>query len=129
MKAHAQGKYVSYIKAVRSEFASQTTQLEQNEAGAMASFMADTTPENYSSLAHVRRELKLHYTSLVQSDAQRLVTKLFETEDKNGKLLANLVAEPTHQTIIPRIQSSTGGQVTDPEAGMSFIFGSKMSST
>lgn len=80
---------------------------------ALAFCMAHSKLEHDFSL--VRRALRLHYTSLVQPDTWTFVAKLFEPKDKNGKLWANLVAEPLLQTAIPRIQTSMGGEITDPE--------------
>lgn len=74
-KAHAEGEYVPSIKAVQSDFCLTDHSIGTEQGEAMAFFAVAPTPENYSGLAQVRRELKLHYISLVQSDAQRLVAK------------------------------------------------------
>lgn len=64
-KAATRGKYISSIKTLRSDFASQATQLEQRESEASVAFADDPTPELFSSLLQIRRELKLQYTLLV----------------------------------------------------------------
>lgn len=53
---------------------------------------------------------------MVQSNARKFVVNVFEWGGgERLKWFANLVAEPAHQTVIPRILTSTGSQVTDPE--------------
>lgn len=77
--------------------------LEGNEVETAKALAADPTPEAYSPLAQVRRELKILYTTLVQFNVTKLNNKLFEAGDKNRKLLANLVAEQQFQMIIPEL--------------------------
>lgn len=77
-KVHDREEYVSSIKAVGVGLMSHTTQLEECEETALELFTGHPTPENNSTLAQARRDLKLHYTSLVQSDARKFVAKLFE---------------------------------------------------
>lgn len=65
--------------------------LEQAESETTVVFTSSPTGDNYSRLAQARRDLELHLTSLTHTAAALQAGKLLE--DKNGRLLANLVAD------------------------------------
>lgn len=111
-KATPRGNYISPIKAARADYASTTKHLEVCEAEAAASFVGHPTHEAYLHLAQARREVILHYTTLTQMDTNLLAGKIFESEDKNGRLLANLVAKPPYQTVV----SAAGNLISFPPA-------------
>lgn len=67
-------------------------------------------------MAQARRDLTLHFTTMTHSDAKLLAGRLFESSDKNGSLLANLVAHQHFQMVVPELRSSTGDQIVDPTA-------------
>lgn len=76
--------------------------------------MSSPTGDNYSALAQARRDLNLHLTSLTHAEAALQAGRLFESEDKNGKLLANLVTDSRHRMVVSEMLSDTGGSFTDP---------------
>lgn len=98
-KVTRQGNYISAIKAVRSEYTSLTLQFENLKAAAAESFA-----EHHTTLSQARRDVKLHYISLTQTDFNLLAGKIFKSGDKNGHLLASLVADPHYQTVVSELQ-------------------------
>lgn len=53
---------------------------------------------------------------MTQTNVRLLTGRIFESGDKNGRLLANLVAEPCFQAVVTELISKTGVCLTDPEA-------------
>lgn len=64
---------------------------------------------SYESLLEARRHLSLHVKGLTSSEMAQRAHTVFAEGDKNGKLLAMMVAD--NQTIvhIPVIRKKTGG--------------------
>lgn len=107
------GHYISAIKSVRNEYNTrmQLLQARECECGELhASLNTDVT---YRDLLEARRKLTLHYSDLAQTSLVKRVESLFDQGDKNGKLLALLVADRRAQTGIPCIKSMQGVLVTE----------------
>lgn len=108
-KAFIRGQYISAIKSARVEYNSQLTLLQQAESEAASEFVSSPTGDNYSTLAQACRELEFHLTSLTHAEAALQAGRLFESGDKNGKLLANLVGDSRHLTVVSELLSDAGG--------------------
>lgn len=67
----------------------------------------------YTDLLEARRLLALHFTELTHTSWPKMADSFFEQGDKNGKLLAMLVAEQRVQANIPCITNSQGTLLTD----------------
>lgn len=106
-KVYSCGEYSSAIKVVRSDLFSQTQQLEDCEVKAAVTFSESLPPDNFGLLVQMRRELSLHLASATHLDLHSLAGKVFESGNKNGKMLANLVAETRTQTVISDVPTIT----------------------
>lgn len=111
-KAIIRGDCISAIKDARVDYASETKELESHVSIAKEAFAADSSPGAYSSLAQAQRALSLHLSSSTALSERLLKARIFESGDKNGRLLANLVADPKFQTVVPTIHTAVGGEVT-----------------
>lgn len=58
--------------------------------------------------------MALHYTELTHTSWTKRAESIFEQGDKNGKLLATLVAEQRLQTNVPCIRNDQGILLMDP---------------
>lgn len=110
------GEYISAIKAAKSDLSSLVQQLEEDAAKAAETFSMSPTPDNFGLLAQKRRELSLHLTSSTHLDMRSLASRVFESGDKNGKMLANLVTDLKTQTVISAINCADGTLTTEPSS-------------
>lgn len=88
------------------EYGSGLADLESKVSEAKVVFASDPSFAVYSALEQARRALFLHVTGATTTETNILKARLFESGDNNGRLLANLAAEPKYQTIIPLIQTN-----------------------
>lgn len=89
--------------------------LEEGEAKAAEAFSGSPTLNHFSQLAEARRALSLHLASATHLDLNSLAARIFESGDKNSKLLANLVADSKMQTVVSEIRGSDGQVISTPE--------------
>lgn len=74
---------------------------------------AAPTPETLQSLKHARCCIKdfalnLHYCNQTQCTAGKQAENLFDSGDKNGKLLTMLTADTCMPTVVPCVQGGDG---------------------
>lgn len=106
-KATIRGDYISAIKAARLDYVSEIKELESRVSTAEEVFASDSSTGAYSSLAQARRALSLHLSGSTASSERLLRARIFESGDKNRRLLASLVADPKFQTVVPTIHTNT----------------------
>lgn len=101
--------HISAIKQARKIFNSKNE--ERARELAHANNQSDIT---YLELLEVRRLLALHFTELTHTSWTKRAESIFEQGDKNGKLLAILLAEQRMQTYLPCIKGGQGILLMDP---------------
>lgn len=72
--------------------------------GQLRPFLSPRLRTTSGLLAQMRGKLSLHLASPTHLDLRSLVGRVFESGDKNGKMLANLVAETRTETVILTIR-------------------------
>lgn len=92
--------------------------MQANEDACEASHASLPTADTYTHLLEARRKLALHFSELAQTSSVRRAKSLFDQGNKNGKLLAFLVADQRAQTNIPCIRRLQGALTTDPSDNM-----------
>lgn len=110
-KAHTRGEYLSAIKTVRKKLFSHFRQLEASETEAAAAFSDSPTLTNFCQLTDTRRAFTYYQG---HSELKSLAGRIFESGDKNGKLLANLMAEFKSQTVVSKIGCTDRRTTSDP---------------
>lgn len=87
-KTHVRGEYRTAIKAGRSNLSSQIQQVEDCELKAAETLSDSPTADNFELLAQTRLDLSLHMASATHLDLRTVAGRVFESGDKNGKVLA-----------------------------------------
>lgn len=92
-KAVTRGEFVSAIKAARTQDHEELELLKQRERECAEAHAGSPTGALYVSLLDARHRLSLHVTGQPRSEMQKTAHTVFAEGDKNGKLLAMLVAD------------------------------------
>lgn len=91
-KAVMRGQYIFAIKPVHAEHNTTRETLQTREQGCEREYAYAPSDLTFAALEGTRRQLALHDSSLVHTNLQHKAERLFEKGDKNGRLLAMLVA-------------------------------------
>lgn len=113
-KACMHGHYISAIKQARRSHNKKEQELQEKERVCELAHANDQSDITYEELLEARRVLALHFTELTHTSRTKRAESIFEQGDKNGKLLAMLVAEQRIQTNIPCIKNDRGDILTNP---------------
>lgn len=92
-KAYIRGQYISAIKQARKAFNIKLQELQDKERACELAHATDQSDVTYIELLEARCLLALHYTELMHTSWTKRAESVFEQGDKNGKLIAMLVAK------------------------------------
>lgn len=73
------------------------------------------SPDSLTEIQQSRRALSLHYKDMTKKASTRTAEQVFEQGDKNGCILAMLVADSYASTVISCIYSPSGSLVSSRE--------------
>ncbi|XP_040184700.1 vomeronasal type-2 receptor 26-like [Rana temporaria] len=113
-KAVIRGESITAIKRVRVDQNATIQELQDRERECASVHATDRTDVSYSALLEARRRLSMHCNDLAHTEAAHRANSLFSEGDKNGKLLARLVAEQNHIEHISVVRGRDGELVGDP---------------
>lgn len=105
-KAVTRGECISAIKNARVHDNEEIENLQWQEKECAEAYPKSPTGVLYESLLEARRSLSLHITGQARSEITRRAHSVFAEGDKNGKLLAMLVADYHPITNIPVIKNT-----------------------
>lgn len=113
-KACMRGHYISAIKQVRRTYNKKEQELQERERTCELAHANDKSDTTYNDLLEAQGILALHFTDLTHTSRTKSAESIFEQGDKNGKLLAMLVADQRIQTNIPCSKICRGDILTNP---------------
>lgn len=114
-KAVTRGQCIYAIKAARKEHNQEDELLLARERESVRIHADSPSEANYVSLLETRLSVSLHFTNLAHTESRQRGKSIFVEGDKNGKLLANLVADQKAPVSIPVIKNAGGVLVTEPD--------------
>lgn len=117
-KAVTRGECISAVKAARKHDREEIELLHHRERECARAHAENPTRASYEALLEARRSLSIFFTGQARADMTKRPQTVFTEGDKNGKLLAMLVADYHPLTNIPIIRNQRGDLITEPKSIM-----------